>query len=409
MTPSAPAANPTTSNTNMPFGGYGQAQQDYSSASNILSNLPTQQAQTAKVNPSDTSILPSINPTYSIANAPTAQTINAGSYGTNLTGYNQAVQSAEQSLTGSENSVYNQAMQQYQQNVNQFGNLPKVYQQLATQYGLPGYQQDVNTLQNLLQNLNQDVNAQTTLGGGLMTQSARDEMYANEANPLNLALSSASRSYETGQTNVNNLLGAYETGLTNALKPEEMNISNLPELFNQTNQSAESGYNQGATAIQNTIQNEQEAQRIAVERAQAASQEAYNSAAIREINSNIGNGGNLASALSSGQLQGLSLKNAKAGGSAGYNFNVGGTPASVGTWASVNNIPINVALSYMAQNGDRTALAALGDVNNAGQVTQSIVNKYPSLFWANSGGGGSSINLSGSLGGSSPYLQGGGL
>jgi len=392
----------------MPFGGFGQAQADYAAAGNILNTLPTQEAKTAQVNPSDTSILPSINPSYSVFNAPTAQTINAGTYGTNLTGYNAAVQGAEQSLTSSENNIYNQALGQYQQNVNQFGNLPKVYQQLAEQYGLPGYQQSVNTLQNLLQNLNQDVNAQTTLGGGLMTQSARDEMYANEANPLNLSLSSASRAYETGQTNVNNLLGAYETGLQNALKPEELNISNLPELFGQTNQAAQSGYEQGATSIENTIQNQQAAERLNIERQQAASQEAYNSAAIREINANYGNGGSLSSALSSGQIKGLGLKDAKAGGAGGYAFNVGGGSASAGTWAATNNVPINALLSYMAQNGDRTALSALGDINNAGQVTQSIINKYPALFW---GGGGNSgpITLTGSLGGSTMSLQGGGL
>lgn len=377
MAPSAPAANPITSNTNLPFGGYGQAASDSALSSNILSFLPTQEQQTARVNPSDTSMLPTVNPTYSIANAPTAQVVNPGSFGTNLTGYNAATQTATQNLTSSENSIYNQALQTYQNNMNQFGNLTGVYQNLANTYNLPGYQQDVNSLQGLLQNLNQDVNAQTTLGGGLMTQSARDEMYNNEQNPLQLALSNASREYETGQTNVNNLLGAYETSLTNALKPEELNISNLPTLFGQTNDAAQTGYGQGQQSIEDTITNAQKQQEIGIEQGQLDIQQ-------KTFNAQYGAGTmtDLLNKLSTGAIPGMTLKNSGSGGVAGYNFSVNSAPASAGTWAATNSLPINYVLSTMASKGDKTAESALSDITNAGGVTQSIVNAYPSLFWS---------------------------
>lgn len=377
MQPNAPASNPTTSNTNLPYGGFGQAQSDQGLASNILSYLPTQEQQTNRTNPSDTSILPSVQVSAPTVTAPTAQVINPGQYGTNLAAYNTAVQQAMTGLTGQENQAYQGALGQYSQAENQYGNLAPVYQKLASAYGLPGYQQDVNSLQDLLQNLNQDVNAQTTLGGGLMTQAARDEMYANRANPLDLALSSAERQYSLGQTNVGNLMSAYETSVQNALKPLEMNISNLPTLFGQTNQAAQSGYEQGATTLEEQIQNAQKERELSISAGSLALQQ-------KAFNAQYGSGtmSDLLNKLAGGQIPGMSLKNTGAGGAAGYNFNVNNRPVSAGTWAATNNLPINYVLSTMASKGDRTAQSALSDVTNAGGVTQSIVGKYPSLFWS---------------------------
>jgi hypothetical protein len=378
MAPNAPAAAPSTTNTNLPFGGQSQASSDASLGSNILSFLPTQEQQTAKVNPSDTSILPTVNPVFSTFTAPTAPTINPNQYSGNLTGYNTAVQGAEKSLTGSENNAYQQALNEYQSNISQFGDLTGVYNKLATQYGLPGYQQDVNSLQGLLENLNQDINARTTLGGGLMTESARDEAYANAENPINIALSNASREYETGQTNVNNLLGAYETSLTNELKPEELNLQNLPTLFQQTNEAAQAGYTQGGTALEDTIQN-----RIQQQQADAFA---------KEVNAQYGNLGGagatgLSGALSTGapvngQFQGVSFKDPTQKGMGGYNFTINGKPASAVTWAAQNGQPPSQVIQFMAQNGDATAGQAYQALlSNPNMSLQELEQMFPAIAW----------------------------
>jgi hypothetical protein len=265
-------------------------------------------------------------------------------------------------------------MSQYEQNMKQFGNLTGVYQNLANTYGLPGYQQDVVSLQGLLQNLNQDVNARTTLGGGLMTQSARDETYANQRNPLDLALTNASNEMQMGQTNVNNLLGAYETSLTNALKPEELNIQGLPTLFGQTNEAASSQYGQGQTSIQNMITDALQRQQVAAEQEQA-------SAAMKQANVMAGagqppvlGGGNQTSQAAS---YGLKVQGKP---QSGYYFeDSGGNPISAVQYAQSTGVsPLNV-ISAMANSGDSGAKQALSqiqgvqDVLQPGQLDQWII------------------------------------
>lgn len=385
MNPNAPAANPTTSNTNQPYGGFGQAQSDYGSASNIMNFLPTQEANTTgaanNANTNTASILPNIAvnaPTYT---APTAATINAGSYGTNLTGYNQAVQGAEQALTSGENATYGSAMGQLSSAEQQYGNLTPVYQNLAASYGIPGYQNDIATLTGLLQNLNRDVNAQTTLGGGLMTESARDEMYNNQAQPLQQSLNSAGEFLQYGQNDVNNLLDTYEKSLTNALTPLQTNISNLPTLFGQTNEAAEAGYGQGQTAIQDTIQNQFTAEQTAAQQEQAA---AFN----KEVNAQYGNGG-LSSVFSTGsnsgangQFGGVSFKSSQQGGAGGYNFSVDGKPASAVTWAASNGQSPSSVIAYMAQNGDATAGQAYQALlANPNMSMSQLAAQFPSIAW----------------------------
>jgi hypothetical protein len=381
MQPSAPAANPITSNTNMPFGGSPQAASDYGTASNILNYLPTQETQSTnnatKINSNPGSILPNINinaPTYT---APTAKSINPASYGTNEAAYNAAVQEAEQNQISAENSTFGAAQGALSSAENQYGNLTPVYQSLASQYNIPGYQNDVATLSGLLQNLNQDVNARTTLGGGAITQSARDEAYTNQAQPLNMALNNASEFLNYGQNDVSNLMDTYEKSLGNQLQPLESNISALPGLFGQANSASEAGYGQGATAIEDTISNAQRQQEIAVSQGNLALQQ-------KAFNAQYGSGTmtDLLNKLANGSIPGMSLKNSGVGGGAGYNFQVNNAPASAGTWAATNNLPINYVLSTMASKGDKNAESALSAITNAGGVTQSIVNQYPDLFWA---------------------------
>lgn len=394
MTPQAPAATPTTSNTNQAFGGFGQVNNDYSAASGILANLPTQEAQSTdnatSINNNPGSILPNVTvnaPTYT---APTAATINPASYGTNETAYNAAVQNAEQSQTAAENSTYGAAQGALSSAEQQYGNLTPVYQSLASEYNIPGYQNDVATLSGLLQNLNQDVNTQTTLGGGAITGAARDEMYSNESNPLNLALSNASEFLNYGQNDVSNLLDTYEKSLGNALTPLETNISSLPTMFGQANEAAESGYGQGATAIQNTISNEAEQQSLGL-------QAQYNDIQAAAEKAEYGTGeGNVASdfaSASNGTLPGMTFKNSAAGAQGGYAFTVNGTAASAASYAAANagslygagTSPVQAVgttIENMASAGDPTANAAYQEiVKNNGQISSAIISKYPSLFW----------------------------
>lgn len=379
MNPNAPAANPTTSNTNQPFGGFGQAQSDYSTASNILNFLPTQERQTTSAatnaNSNPGSILPDINinaPTYT---APTSQVLNAGSYGTDLQRYNADVQKAEQSQIATENSTFGQAQGQLSAAEKQYGNLTPIYQNLAAQYNIPGYQKDIATLSGLLENLNKDVNAQTTLGGGLMTQSARDEMYANEANPLNTALNNAGQFLQYGQTDVNNLLGTYEKSLTNALTPLETNISNLPTLFGQANSATEAGYNQGEQTIQNSIQNQ-------IANRQAAAAESQAASFAREVAAQYGGGagatGGIAGILN--PQHGVTTTAPQPGSKIGFNFNAGGKPVSAMTWAAQNGQDPATIIAYMAQQGDATAGRAYqAMVSNPSLSAADIARQFPQL------------------------------
>lgn len=383
MNPQAPAANPTTSNTNQPFGGFGQAQSDYGSASNILSFLPTQEANTTNAatnaNTNTGSILPNISvnaPTYT---APTATTVNAGSFGNNLTGYNAAVQSAEQGLTSSENSTYGAALGQLQSAESQYGNLTPVYQNLANAYGIPGYQNDIATLTGLLQNLNRDVNAQTTLGGGLMTESARDESYANQAQPLQQSLNSAGEFLQYGQNDVNNLLDTYEKSLTNALNPLQTNISNLPTLFGQTNEAAQAGYDQGGTAIQNNIANAQRAQEIAAEQEQAA-------AAMKQSQALYGSGGTPILGGSPNATTQAASYGLKVHGKpqSGYYFeDATGKRISAVQYAQSTGTPALNVIQAMAQSGDTGAQSVLSriptDVLQPNQIENYIQQNFGSF------------------------------
>lgn len=384
MSPNAPAAAPLTSNTNLPYGTT-QASQDQQLGSNILSFLPSQEQQSATTSNNGTSMLPTVNTSYSTFGAPTAPTVNAGSFGSNLTGYNAAVQGAEQGLTSNENSEYNTAISQYEQNMNQFGNLTGVYNNLANTYNLPGYQQDIVGLQGLLQNLNQDVNSQTTLGGGLMTESARDESYANRAQPLNMALSNASQELGAGQTDVNNLLNAYETSLTNSMAPEVLNIQGLPTLFGQTNSAAEAGYGQGEDAIQSTISDQLQKEQVQAEQEQA-------SAAELQAKALAGNGGNAASVLggaSSGATNpsaatyGLKVANNP---SAGYYFeNQNGQPINAIQYAQATGASPSAVVTAMAKSGDTGAQQLVNEVNlivssGGAANTDDAINKFYGNF-----------------------------
>ncbi len=369
MAPTAPSANPTTSNTNQPFGGFGQAQSDYGTASNILNYLPTQEATSTQnatsTNNNPGSILPSINissPTYT---APTGRNINPAAYGSNLSGYNSAVQSAEQSQIAQENKAYASATGSLANAENQYGNLTPVYQKLASEYNIPGYQNDVATLSGLLQHLNQDVNAQTTLGGGLMTQSARDEQYANEANPLNMALNSAGEFLNYGQQDVNNLLGTYEKSLSNALTPLETNISNLPSLFGQANSATESGYNQGASAIENTISNAQRQQEIAAQQEQANAFE-------REVNAQYGSGNGIpvlgGNSNSKTQAASYGLKVANNPGAGYYFEDANGNPINAIQYAQMTGVSPLKVITAMANSGDTGAKQQLQKIKSAQDV-----------------------------------------
>lgn len=389
MQPNAPAANPTTSNTNQPFGGFGQAQTDYSTASNILNYLPTQEAGTvAAANNANTntgSILPNINVNAPTFTAPTAPTINAGNYGTNLAGYNQAVQGAESGLTSAENSTFGQAVGALQGAEQKYGNLTPVYQQLAGEYNIPGYQNDVATLSGLLQNLNRDVNAQTTLGGGLMTESARDETYQNEAQPLQTALNNSGEFLQFSQNDVSNLLDTYEKSLTNALNPLQTDISALPTLFGQTNEAAEAGYNQGANAIQQTIQQQQFAQTKAIQEEQAASEAEQASAAMKQANVLAGQGespvlGGTASTPKTGAATyGLKVANNPA---SGYYFeNANGQPINAIQYAQATGVPPIQVVNAMASSGDGGAKQLIGEVQQAQKLTGIDPNSYLTQYY----------------------------
>lgn len=388
MQPTTPAATPSTSNVNDPFGGASQAQGDYNLGSNILNSLPTQLAATANfantANTNTASILPEINistPTY------TAPSIPANPTTSTIPG-----------LINEENATMGSALGTLTSAEQEYGNITPVYQQLATDFNIPTYQNEITNLNGLLNSLASDVNVQTNQGVGETTTAARNEAYEQQYQPLSNYLGEATQALQYGQTDVNNLVNTYEQSLQNQLQPLETNISQLPTMFGQTN-----------AGVQDVIQNA-----ISQQQATAATQQAASYAEmVKAEYGAAGSEGNVISALGgtgTGQLlPGITLKNSKTGGSAGYNFtSTSGSPTSAATWA-INNASqfgtgtstaqavVNMIYS-MAANGDQTANQAYTEIEqNNGTITSTIMNKYPSLFWGSPGGpaGASSTNSGG--------------
>jgi len=362
MNPTTPSIAPVTNNTNTPFGGAGQAASDYTTATNLLNNLPQQEAQStanaANANTNPGSILPNIAinaPTYT---APTAPTINAASYGSNLTGYNAAVQGAEAGQTSAENSIYGQAQSQLSSAEQQYGNLTPVYQNLAQEYNIPGYQSDIATLSGLLSSLNSDVNVGTSYAGGSTTAAARDEQYEQQYQPLENNLNVAGEMLNYGQQDVSNLLGTYEKSLTNELTPLQENISTLPTLFGQANQQADTGYTQGASAIQSQISDALQAQQVQAEQEQASAAEltAKEEAGAGQQPVLGGTGGAKTAAAQFGFKAGNT-------GAGGYYFeDANGTPINAIQYAQATGASPLAVIQSMAANGDQGAKTALASI-----------------------------------------------
>lgn len=398
MGPVTPSSTPSNANVNEPFGGNSQATGAYNSAATIAAALPQQLLSTAQnadnINANPTSILPSISinaPTYS---APTAPTISASSYLSNPLGYNQQVQNAETGLGTSENQILSSAEGNLSTAEQQYGNLTPVEQSLQSQFNIPGYQNDITTLNGLLNSLSSDVNVQTNQGIGATSTAARNEAYEQQYQPLSNYLGEATSALSYGQQDVNSLLNTYEQSLSNELQPLETNIQTLPGMFGQTNSLAEAGYNQGAETIQNTISNQ-----ISQEQANAYTTMA--NVSVQQLKDEYGDGaaavaGNLATDPN-GLNAGVSFKNGS-NGSGGYDFTVNGKPASMAQWAISNASSlygsttdeaqsIISTLTGLAGGGDTYSAQALAAINataanNNGvpQITPAIINQYPALF-----------------------------
>lgn len=373
----APAATPLNANPNLPY-GTGQAASDTRLTSNILSFLPTQQAQTARTNPADTSILPNINYNPTVFTAPTASAPNVNSFIGNPAGYASAVQAAQSALGASESSVLGQAQGQEEQFAGKYGNLSPVYQQLASEYNIPGYQQDVVTLQGLLQNLNQDVNAQSTLGGGLMTNSARDELYAIRQDPLQKALSNAEQELQSGQSNVANLLDTYEKTYSNLFAPLQQNVEMLPTEFGQQNELFGQGAQAGQSAIATLIDQALRKQQIAAEQEQA-------SAAMKQANILAGAGQTPVLGGTGGQKTAAASYGLKVQGkpSAGYYFeDANGNPINAIQYAQSTGVSPLAVVTAMANSGDNGARQLVNELNSQKNVMdpETALLKYYGSF-----------------------------
>lgn len=199
-------------------------------------------------------ILPPAKITFTAPNVPTTPVIDFSQYAGNPTGAATAFQNAQSQIANAQNAARSDIFSQYTNAINSFGSTANNYNQLATAYGVPAYQQTINNLQYAISHLKDDVSARTQ--GYNVNQAQNDELYNTELTPLSQNLSDVGREYNTATSNIDKLLQYQAQDQTTQLKPLEAYISSLDTSFANQNSAFDTAANAGLTSIQNQATNQ---------------------------------------------------------------------------------------------------------------------------------------------------------
>lgn len=268
-------------------------------------------------------------------------------------------------------------------------------------YGVPEIRSRVTGLRTTLANTENALNAvdPSVTGrtqGSLVTEAQRQKQVVNERAPIMEQYGQQERALGNESANMSDALGAAKI-----LAEGQQNDWNIGR------QALQSRYDQTFAKEQAEKAFQLEQEKLAEAKRQAAA-----AAAGYSLGGNAGSGSASQSPLS---VQGVSLKDPKRGGSAGYNFSFGGKPISAVGFAQVNGLNPADILFSMANSGDGTAAQAYREIaGNGGNITPQIAGKYAALFWGTSlmpapsapkgvGPGGTLINNMGSGGSKSTF------
>lgn len=262
------------------------------------------------------------------------------------------------------------ALSQLQQAQSQAQNPNDILTAQRQQLGVNGAQDTVtglrgaiNNTTKLLQQVAPSVMGRT--GSSLVTNAQATRQIGNEQAPISQKLTQESTDYNQANQDLAGLQQRAQEAATGIYTGQQNKLSYAQNLYNTL------------------YQKEQDAQ--AAQQAEADRQEK-----IREFNASQANSGGSSftlpgatSATPAGLPQGMTLKNAQAGGAGGYNFTFGGNPVSAATFAQLSGQKPEDVIYSMAQSGDKTAATAYQDMVTHNNHTMGYwAAKYPSLFWS---------------------------
>lgn len=238
------------------------------------------------------------------------------------------------------------------------------------QLGVQGAQDTVTGLRGAINNTTKLLNqvapsVMGRTGGSLVTNAQAGKQIQNEQAPISQNLSTETGDYNNAQQDLDKLNTEAQTAASGIYTGQQDKQSYLQNLY-----STLYGKEQDAATTARQAAQDAEAKRE-FDVGESNKMASANAGASPTLGSSAG-----------GLPQGVSLKNAQAGGGAGYNFNFGGTPVSAARYAQLAGSDLRNILYNMGNSGDKTAAAALQDLTKSGgKWTPEIKSKYSSLFW----------------------------
>lgn len=277
---------------------------------------------------------------------PAPQATNSGQALQNLQSFQGQMKSPDQMLSGQEQSL----------------GVPGAQQQVS------GLRQAITNTTNLLNNVAPSVEGRTA--NSLVTSGQQNRMIANEQAPINTQLKQQGQDFSNASSSLDQLLREAGTRASLESAGQTQQLGLLDSVYRDlaSREAAQSAAQLEREKLQNALD-------VANIRARASNSSGAALAALL--------GGGQSPATPSGGLpQGMGLKNASAGGKAGFNFSFANNPVSAASYAKLNNLNIADVLYTMANSGDSTAASAYRDiVNSGGNINSGLMNKYSSLFW----------------------------
>lgn len=264
-------------------------------------------------------------------------------------------------------STSTQAMTQLQAQQAQSQDPNAILQQQNQQFGVGQAQQAAQGLQGAINNTTKLLSqvapsVMGRVGGSLVTQAQASKQIQNEQAPISSNLTQEGTDYNQAEQNLADLQGKAQTAASGVYQGQQDKLSYLQNVYNNL-------YTQEQDAAKAAEQQREYNASLAEQQAEAKASAAS------------GNASNYLNPSSTSQLpQGMSLKGSNGG--SGYNFNVGGNAVSAAKFAQANGADLRNLLLNMANTGDKTAGAALLDLQKSGgKWTPAIQTKYSSLFW----------------------------
>lgn len=268
-------------------------------------------------------------------------------------------------------STSQDALSQLQQYQSTAQNPNDILAAQQSQLGVNNAQQTVTGLRGAIDNTNKLLTqvAPSVMGrtaSSLVTNAQASKQIQNEQAPLSQNLTTEGNQYNEANQDLGQLQQQAQTAASGIYQGQQDKESYLQNVYNTLYQKEQDAQKAAEQQAQDAAQQSQFEQTLAASKAAAGSNP------LDYLNSSSGGG----------LPQGVSLKNTQAGGSAGYNFNFGGTPVSAAKFAQLNGGNLQNLLFNLGNSGDKTAAAALQALTKSGgKWTPAIQAQFPSIFW----------------------------